>query len=282
MSFKDKISIVYANANGNTFLLFDALKFTESIYDKNNLYEFVKNYHKEYSYDKIDTCCVISFNKVLKKTLYINVYLIEKNFEGENSFCANGSRAIAHYLYNEYKQYEKIYILFIESKIELIKNNQDYEIIINKKNCIDFGNIFYKNNNKNIFLLSEYNIIFFYKYVLEPHLITFIPLSEKKIIEIGNYIQKKYKNIFPYGVHVNSIDIINSNKLSICTYEKGAMRTTASCGTGSIALYLLVKEKNILDRNLKNIIIKNKGGDLVIREENNKIYLKGETLIKKI
>lgn len=272
------IPIFYGNADGNSFLIFDCINYQGS---QEVLYAFVRNFHKQYSYDKVDTCLIVNLEGLNDLHMDVNLYLVEKDFEGANSFCGNGCRILAHYLYENYLDYSSFSVVYNEHIIPLIKNKEKFGVCLNKDYFFDKQQVFYTQSS-NMFLLPEYNLSFFYNYIFEPHLITFVALSEKEITEIGNYIQEKYTMYFPFGVHVNTVSLSRYNELTILTYEKGARRTTKACRTGSITAVHKAKQLQMLDNTLIDIQVKSTGGTIHVQEINNLFYLYGTTCIERV
>lgn len=277
-----KIPIWFFDCNGNTFLIFDAISIDTMHFNWQSFYTYVKNYHKEYRTVKIDTCMILKkITDSRHNTLVISVYFIETNFEGEyDTFCGNGSRGISYYLHQNYN-YQYYFLKYNELELPLIHRNQNYGVGIPQHALHDTKKMFYVSHCFPWYE-KKYHVNLFFTYTLEPHLITWTPLSESELHEIGYYMQMHYKNIFPRYIHINTASINQDQSISVRTFESGAMRVTDSCGSGSIAVVEIIKKIQILPSR-KLWTIKNKNNrTLSIYDEDNYYFLCGDIAASKI
>ncbi|MBL6963715.1 MAG: diaminopimelate epimerase [Bacteroidetes bacterium] len=88
------------------------------------------------------------------------------------------------------------------------------------------------------------------------------------------------KNIAENGCNITFVELLESNKLKIRTYERGVEDETWACGTGAIAsaiAYTIQYQKSDI---YNEIEVNTKGGDLIVRfkkEENvfSRVFLSG-------
>ena len=104
-----------------------------------------------------------------------------------------------------------------------------------------------------------------------PHAVIFLDdIDDIDINYIGNYIENN--NIFPNRTNVEFVKIISRGEVRQRTWERGSGETLA-CGTGASA----VCAAGFISGRTDNIILNHLlGGDLILRYENNQIFMKGE------
>jgi len=69
----------------------------------------------------------------------------------------------------------------------------------------------------------------------EPHCVIFLDDVEKEDIDKYGENICENKDLFPYGINVDLVQITEENKLKIRTYERGVFAETLACGTGAAA-----------------------------------------------
>lgn len=105
-----------------------------------------------------------------------------------------------------------------------------------------------------------------------PHAVLYVDDVEKAPVEtVGPFIEKNA--LFPEGVNVEFVRIIDRKTLEMRVWERGAGETLA-CGTGACAV-LVASVKNGLCENSATVRLR--GGDLSIRwdEESGKVFKTG-------
>lgn len=273
------MNYLHANGCGNTFLIFD---FIESNYLENNI-NIIKKIHEKEGYKKIDSCLLLYLcNGINSDALLIEMDVFEKDdiVVQKNKFCGNGARVISQYLHEKYKNKKEFFIKKNNTLIQLQKKDDIYGVGMGTVSFVDKNKDFFVSDLEYIdisFLDKE--IRFFYVYVNEPHLITFVPLNYEILYEIGSFINKSKKNIFPLGININTITLLNEKEIKIKTYERGVENITKACGTGSTSAVALISKLNILSSKIKNINVINPGGILAINQINKDFYLFGPTEI---
>jgi diaminopimelate epimerase len=92
-----------------------------------------------------------------------------------------------------------------------------------------------------------------------PHAVVFVPEAEKaEIVAHGRAIRRSA--IFPRGTNVNFVQMTDSGKLIVRTYERGVEDETLACGTGVVASALLT---NLVHRTALPLCVKVRGGDVL-------------------
>jgi diaminopimelate epimerase len=175
-------------------------------------------------------------------------------------FCGNGARACAAHLYKRFPEVEKVYLCSSTRTHEAFRYQDDIY-------SISLPPVSFKPNPKfvtDIKLLPEG---FYYAEILEPHLILNRKLCDEELLLIGQKLNRN-KELFPYGVNVNSWHVLEDNVLHVKTYERGVQRLTRSCGTGSTSCAAFYKKHGMVS-------VQTSGGILEIHLTNDHVKLKG-------
>jgi diaminopimelate epimerase len=92
-----------------------------------------------------------------------------------------------------------------------------------------------------------------------PHTVVFVPDAEKtEVVAHGRAIRRSA--IFPRGTNVNIVQVTDSGKLVVRTYERGVEDETLACGTGVVASALLT---HLVQKLPLPLCVKVRGGDLL-------------------
>jgi diaminopimelate epimerase len=92
-----------------------------------------------------------------------------------------------------------------------------------------------------------------------PHVVVYVSDAERaEVIAHGRTIRRS--TIFPRGTNVNFVQVTDSGKLIVRTYERGVEDETLACGTGVVAAALLT---NRVHRLALPLCIKVRGGDIL-------------------
>ena len=106
-----------------------------------------------------------------------------------------------------------------------------------------------------------------------PHAVVFWNnLDNLDIEKIGPAFE--YSPLFPERVNVEFVQIINSTTLKMRVWERGSGETWA-CGTGACAAAVAAVLNGYCSRE-KQITVKLKGGDLLIKYTDDAVYLSGK------
>ena len=92
-----------------------------------------------------------------------------------------------------------------------------------------------------------------------PHAVVYVPDAEQaEVAAHGRAIRRS--PIFPRGTNVNFVQVTESGKLIVRTYERGVEDETLACGTGVVAAALLT---NRVRRLALPLCVKVRGGDVL-------------------
>ena len=203
------------------------------------------------------------------------------NYDGsESEMCGNGIRCVAKYAYD--KSISKNNPMKIETlrgvlEAELFIKDEEVDTVeismsspileglkipttINKNPIIDEPITF---NGKTYYFTSVS--------MGNPHSVIFVEdLDNMYIDDIGSYMENN--PIFPNRTNVEFVEVINRGEVKQRTWERGSAETLA-CGTGASAVCVAGFISGRTDNIILNHLL---GGDLVLRYENNNVFMKGE------
>jgi len=112
----------------------------------------------------------------------------------------------------------------------------------------------------------------------EPHLVTFNRLHPIELAQQGKVLNTHYRCIFPRGISLNSVIVLDSKTLSVTTYERGVLRITQSCGSGSTSAAVLASKLGLLSS--APFFVQTSGGMLEISLSSNSSFLIGPACIE--
>ncbi len=258
---------VFADACGNTFLIFDCLhiNFTKQKWER----------IKTDAWSKLNQAGVddaLILEKVFDNGVVIKLkmHVIEPDCT-EALFCGNGARAVGKYLYSRYgKQYRKIYL--VTNRGEHALKVKDDEIFVEMKTPKLFELVFSISFEKE-------PIHFQFVDCVEPHLVTDNFFDFDKLQEVGRHINTKFKRFFPGGISVNCFKRIDDKTFGTITYERGLYRITKSCGTGSTSCLAAAMENSINTKN-NQFTIEVPGGELIILKRERGFWLGGPVFLR--
>lgn len=91
-----------------------------------------------------------------------------------------------------------------------------------------------------------------------PHIISFVGNIEIEVLESLGYNANQNKKLFPNGINLSFVELIDDNIIYVATYERG-VGITYSCGTGMCAS-AIASIKNNFNKFNTNIKVLNRGG----------------------
>ncbi len=207
----------------------------------------------------------------------VDVYYRIFNSDGtEVSQCGNGARCVAMYLKSK-GLIEKNSIIAETKSSKLIMTIDNNQLItvnmgIPKFEPIDIPldvderleNYVLKHNNK--------EIIFGAISIGNPHAVIIVNDVESASVKTTANILQKH-GIFPEGVNVGFVQILDKKNLKVRVYERGAGETLA-CGSGACAAVAIVRQHGDLEEVVNAEL---RGGHLTIRWKGgqNPIYMSG-------
>lgn len=213
-----------------------------------------------------------------------------------SEMCGNAIRCLAKYIVDEnllvnkqgnQKQHPKknknsqVSFETLAGIIETtVLSNNEYRALVSVnmgKANFDFLN---SNNSKNLnHSINFQNIKFYPVAVGNPHAVTFVDDFKFDYKELAYQLQAS--SLFPQGVNVEFVKVINDNRLQVRVIERGVGETLA-CGTGAcavVAQYLTHHPPpNLEEHSYTSVIIELLGGELEIQWSGNKndpIYMIG-------
>lgn len=211
------------------------------------------------------------------------------NHDGsEGSMCGNASCCIGKYLYEKNIVKKERILLETKSGIKELELHLKNDIVHSV--TVDMGEPILQ--PKQIPMLSEEKIILNYKmraddtYFLftclsmgNPHAVTFLPTIEfnpVRLEALGKSIQNN--EMFPEGVNVEFIEIMNKYNMNMRVWERGSGETLG-CGTGACAGVVASIMSGYSQKDIE-VSMKCRGGILKIlwSSEDNHVYLKGVPL----
>ncbi len=244
-------NVKYLAGAGNSFAIGEELNLTSDIE--------VISYVADASFD-IDG--VISVTKDSSNEASINMEYF--NADGSPAeLCLNGVRCSARFAFD--RNLVDSNIIFINTPSGTIETEVHSDNTVTSS--MDLS------NNAPI---SEYSINGFTGHYINlgnPHfVIETDDISKINIDTIGSEMQRVEK--FPSGVNVEFFNKIDNQNISARVYERG-VGETQSCGSGAIAMYIVINKLNNIYSNLG---IRYPGGKLVVRSNNNVVQLSGEVI----
>ena len=203
------------------------------------------------------------------------------NYDGsESEMCGNGIRCVAKYAYdNNISRNNTMKIKTLRGILEaklFIKNDEVDSVEINMDSPILEGLKIPTTINKERIIDEPINIdgkTYYFTCVSmgNPHCVIFVDsIDDIDISKIGSYIENN--SIFPNRTNVEFVEIINRGEVKQRTWERGSGETLA-CGTGASAVCVAGFISGRTDNVILNHLL---GGDLVLRYENDTVFMKGE------
>lgn len=183
-------------------------------------------------------------------------------------FCGNGARACAAYLFNRYPSYPSISLRTKRGEHPLSKHGANSYSVKVPSAHVEWNKKFISNPE---WVKEQFGAQ--YIEAGEPHLLLQKALDDCELLAIGRELNRQ-KEIFPFGINVNSWHIMEEGKIHVKTYERGVQRLTRSCGTGSIACATSYRGKGTVG-------VSTPGGALKITFCGKEVELAGESKITK-
>lgn len=203
----------------------------------------------------------------------------------EGKMCGNGIRCVAKYLYdnNMCKSEKNIKIETFSGikTLDILENNgneakvkvnmgtaslnpSDIPMILSKDKVISEP-ITLDNDTYKITCVSVGN----------PHCIIFVDeVYSVNVREIGTQLSSH--TMFPEGVNVEFVSVLDKNNLTMRVWERGSGETLA-CGSGSCASVVAAVENGFCDHN-SDITVHLRGGKLNINYGDNGLFMIGNAI----
>ncbi|MBK1809365.1 diaminopimelate epimerase [Clostridium sp. YIM B02505] len=231
-----KIDFIKCHGSGNDFILIDELNKTLNLTEDNR---------RSLAIELCDRTGKIGADGILfvQNSSFCDGKMRIFNADGtEPEMCGNGLRCVGRYLIDVLKK-EFITVETMKAKYDVKAVTEIFDGVRTVEIEIDTVN-FNVNSlplnhskdtliNEKIPALSD-NLLFTAVSITNPHVVTFInQLSRDEIVRIGKEANTN-KSVFPQGVNVNFVRVLEDSSIYVTTYERG-VGITKSCGTGMTA-----------------------------------------------
>jgi diaminopimelate epimerase len=227
------------DASGNTFVIFHT------------------NQRKDYSQYAIDLCKkedVDGLIVLVPHMIYDFEWLFYNNDGSEASMCGNGTRAVAHYAYDN--KIASSFMKFLTGAGEI--------------SCVVTGDIVETTMTKAIEMkkpFEEFGLTWWQVDTGVPHLVVIVDDLDKFDLDICSKMRYKYNS------NVNFTQV-KDDKLYVRTYERGVESETQACGTGMVASFLRANKLKLIDKSAS--VYPKSGEELTISMSDDFIYFKGK------
>ncbi len=185
----------------------------------------------------------------------------------EAEMCGNGGRCAARFAYMKGIAKEK---MIFETIAGLIKAELDgTRVKLQLTDPIDLKlDYSIALEDKEIFISSVNTGV--------PHAVLLVDDTDRiPVEELGRAV--RYHKVFgKKGTNVDFVKVVDRENVKIRTYERGVEGETFACGTGAVAVGVILKEKALTGTPVN---IWTKGGEILKVYINDEVYLEGDTKI---
>jgi len=235
------MTITKYNASGNTFVIFHT----------NIKEDYSKLAIKFCEKEQVDGLIVI-----VPHDQYDFEWLFYNNDGSTASMCGNGTRAVAHYAYENKISGKKVKFLTGAGEI----------------NCTVDGDIVETTMTQPKLIKSEFEEFGFSWIIIDtgvPHAIALV--DDLTVFDLEICAKMRYK----YDVNVNFTKV-EDETLLVRTYERGVEAETQACGTGMTACFLRAFELGLINSPAKVYPTSNE--ELILKKDDNGLYFKGKVI----
>ncbi len=262
-----QIEGTYADACGNTFLIFDCLgnEFTNQEWEavKEKIWTILSVAH-------VDDALVLRKVEEDDHTIKLKMHVLEPD-RTEADFCGNGARAVGLYLHRKYGVVHRQFVLVSRLGEHEFKYG-------NEGSLVKMGTPLLTTEEL-IFDFHRAHYTFRFVDCVEPHLVTDDFFDAELLSQIGLQLNSRWKIRFPHGINVNCFRCIDQHRLEVLTYERGVYAITKACGTGSLACTkVAIEQKFILPD--ATVTIQVLGGELKMDQSNDVFWLGGPVILE--
>ncbi len=227
------------DASGNTFVIFHT------------------EVEKDYSELAVQLCASENTDGlivIVPHDEYDFKWLFYNNDGSAASMCGNGTRAVAHYAYNNNLCGSDLEFLTDAGKISCSVDDDIVETTMTEP-------VILQDN------ISQYDLEWFFADTGVPHLVTFVDDLDMFDLEICAKMRQEY------NANVN-FATVQEGILYVRTFERGVEGETKACGTGMVASFLKANLLGLVKESCEVYPISN---ELIeIKKENSTIYFKGK------
>lgn len=211
-----------------------------------------------------------------------DIQMVYYNSDGSRGeMCGNGIRCFSRFVYEKEIIYKEKFLVETLSGIKVIqlktREGKVESISVDMGSWSSIPSQVPVRTNKNSFLketikVKEMDLEISAILMGVPHGVIFVDkIDSKNTIELGAIIEKM--DIFPKGINVNFVQVINENNILVDTWERGAGKTLA-CGTGACASVVIA---NLLGFCKENVKVEVAGGELKIALcEDKRVQMEGK------
>ena len=235
------MTVAKYDASGNDFIIFHS----DIEKDYSNL--AIKLCNRENSIGADGLIVIVPDNTLDFKWLFYN------SDGSYAAMCGNGTRACAHYAFDN----------------NLAKKDMCFLTGAGKICCKVDGNIVQTTMTKPKVIKESFEELGFTWYIVDtgvPHIVTIIDDLEKFDLDICSKMRYKY------DCNVNFAKV-EDGKLFVRTYERGVEGETLACGTGMVASFLRALELDLIDTCVD--VYPKSNEKLTIKKDDTNIYFKG-------
>lgn len=260
---------------GNTFLIFDCLENSRKTIDC-----VITEAHVCLIKEKRDDALILRLEHLNAEMLILTMIVLEPD-KSVAEFCGNGARVISCFLKNKYgKQNLKYYLKTTRGLRRVWWQNDTYFVDMGRTN-LHLNKSRFLNPKLETFTLGLglRQFKFFWTETMEPHLVTFDPIHEEELHDLGLYLNHHQRSFFPLGINLNRAEITSKSTLNVTTFERGVNRITQACGTGATSCAMLARFLGHLEGN-ESITISLKGGQLMIQQKRGRAIMSGPAKIE--
>ena len=234
-----KIRFTKMHGIGNDFIVIDQLKTQYNLSPK----EISLLSHRQFGIG-FDQLLIIEASSNPEAEFRYRIF----NADGDEvEQCGNGARCFYHYI--KKKNLSKHTQISVETKSGLIVLSKKNEDLIS----VDMGKPVFKKNISDLFTFVSTG---------NPHAVLNPMNKSDKWADAIKYAKELQNNttLFPKGVNVGLMKIIDKNNLRLKVLERGSGLTLA-CGSGACAATAVAIQKKLVNT---PVIVNMDGGDLII------------------
>jgi diaminopimelate epimerase len=235
------MTITKYNASGNTFVIFHT----------NKREDYSKLAIKLCQEERADGLIVI-----VPHMVYDFEWLFYNNDGSTASMCGNGTRAVAHYAFDN--KIAGSYMKFLTGAGEI--------------NCKVDGDIVETTMPTPKVITNSFDELGFSWHLVDtgvPHLVTIVDDLNKFDLEICSKMR------YEYNANVNFAKVENGT-LNVRTYERGVENETKACGTGMTACFLRALSLDLIENETK--VYPESKEELILKKDEFGLYFKGKVI----
>ena len=227
----------------NAFVLFDLLQSPELLQ-----YEFLESAHRILLCEERDDALILLPHASAQQHLKVKMLILEPD-QSLAAFCGNGARVVAAYLQKFYSErHQNFSIVAHDGEHELLSlENGDFGVGMPAPKLLPSSSVFVSEQAQNSFKKTPEGLwslsldfqgrehVLFFVESGEPHLVMCGSMNSAELHNFGAYLNSELWKLFPLGINVNQVCILEGSTISAMTYERGVNRITPACGTGAVS-----------------------------------------------